>query len=100
MERYLTVSETRQRFLKLVDETIEGDQVIVTKRGKPAVAMIGFERLQTLKMIAGLLQDPDAMAAMKVAIDEANAGRVLRFKGEPKVREILKDPRVRKLARG
>jgi prevent-host-death family protein len=100
MERFLTVSETRQRFLKLVDETIDGDQVIVTKRGKPAVAMIGFERLQTLKLIAGLWQDPDAMAAMKEAIDQANAGRMLRFKGVPNMRKMLKEPRARKSVRG
>lgn len=100
MERYLTVSETRQRFLKLVDETMEGDQVIVTKHGKPAVVMIDFERLKTLQMIVELYQDPDKMAAMREAIDQANAGLGVRFKGTPKMREIVKDPRFRKLLRG
>ena len=36
MDRYISVSEARQRFLQLVDETLEGDQIIVTKRGTPA----------------------------------------------------------------
>ncbi len=100
MERYLTVSEARQRFLKLVDETLEGDQIVVTKRGKPAVVLIDFERLQTLKMVAGLWQDPDAMAAMKEAFEDVKAGRVLKFKGVPKVRGILKAARARKFVRG
>jgi len=27
MQRYLAVSEARQQFLKLVDETLEGDEI-------------------------------------------------------------------------
>lgn len=96
----MTVSETRQRFLKLVDETMEGDQVIVTKYGKPAIVMIDFERLQTLKMIVDLYRDPHKMAAMREAIDQANAGQVLRFKGVPNMRKMLKGPRARKLICG
>ena len=95
MERYLTVSEARQRFLKLVDETMKGDQVVVTKRGKPAIALIDFERLQSLKAFAGLWQDADAMAAMKEAFEDVKAGRVVRMKRIPKVRELLKIARAR-----
>ena len=61
MDRYMTVSEVRQRFLQLVNETVEGDQVIVTKRGKPTVVLIDFERLETLKRVAQLWQDPEAL---------------------------------------
>jgi hypothetical protein len=57
--------------------------------------MIGFERLQTLKLVAELWQDPDAMAAIGEALEDAKAGRILKFKGEPKVREILKAARRR-----
>ena len=32
MNRYLTTSEARQKFLSLVDEVEDGDQVIITKR--------------------------------------------------------------------
>jgi prevent-host-death family protein len=101
MDRYLTVSEARQRFLKLVDETLEGDEFIVTKHGKPAVAIIDFERLQTIKMIAELWQDPEAMRRMREAFEDVKAGRVLRVKGKmPKVRELLKLARASGLLRG
>jgi prevent-host-death family protein len=90
MERYLTVSEARQRFLKLVDEIIDGDQIIVTKGGTPAVAIIDFERLQTLKALAGLWQDADAMAGMREAFEDVKAGRVVRMKRIPNARELLK----------
>ena len=31
MQRYLAVSAARQRVLKLIDETLEGDEIIITK---------------------------------------------------------------------
>lgn len=49
MDRYVSVSEARRRFLQLVDETLEGDQIIVTKHGTPAVVLIDFEQLETLR---------------------------------------------------
>jgi prevent-host-death family protein len=98
MERYLTVSEARQRFLRLVDETLEGDQFIVTKRGKPAVALIDFERLQDLRFLAEMWQNRAAMAAMKEGLGDIRAGRVLRVRGQaPRVRDLIKRARARKL---
>ena len=54
MDRYLTTSEARQKFLNLVDEVEDGDQVIITKRGVPKAAIVNFEQLQTLKAVARL----------------------------------------------
>jgi len=100
MDRYVPVSEARQRFLQLVDETLEGDQIIVTKHGTPAVVLIDFERLETLKRIAKLWQDPEAMRAMKEASEDVKAGRVLKLKRMPGVRELLKTARAKGLLRG
>ena len=66
MDRYLTTSEARQKFLHLVDEVEDGDQVIITKRGVPKAAIVNFEQLQTLKAVARLWQDPEALRAMRV----------------------------------
>ena len=100
MDRYIPVSEARQRFLQLVDETLEGDQIIVTKRGTPAVVLIDFERLETLKRIARLWQDPEAMQAMKEASDDVRAGRVLKLERMPGVSELLKEAQEKGLLRG
>jgi len=100
MDRYVTVSEARQRFLQLVNETIEGDQIVVTKRGTPAVVLIDFERLETLKRIARLWQDPAAMRAMKEAADDIKARRVLKLKRMPDIQTLLKTARERGLLRG
>lgn len=100
MERYLSVSEARQRFLKLVDEAQAGDQIIVTRHGTPAVAIIDFERLETMKSLARLWQDPEALRAMREAADDLAAGRVLRTRRTAGVRELLKTARKRGLLRG
>ena len=42
MERYMTTSEARQKFLSLVDEVEDGDQVIITKRGGPKARILNF----------------------------------------------------------
>lgn len=100
MERYVTVSEARHRFLQLVDETVEGDQIIVTKRGAPAVVLIDFERLETLKRVARLWQDPEAIRAMREASEDMKAGRVLKTKQVPSVQKLLAAARARGLLRG
>jgi prevent-host-death family protein len=100
MKRYLSASEARQRFLKLLDETLAGDQIVVTRHGSPVVVMIDFERLETLKSLARLWQDPEALHAMRVASEDVAAGRTLRSKRMPRVRELLKKARAGGLLRG
>jgi prevent-host-death family protein len=96
----VTVSEARQRFLKLVDEPLEGDQIIVTKRGIPAVALSDFERSETLKRIAQLWQNSEAIKAMEEATDDVTAGRMLKMSHMPSVQELLKAARTHGLLRG
>ncbi len=100
MQRYLAVSEARQQFLKLVDETLEGDEIIITKHGKPAVVLIDFEQLETLKWLARLWQDPEAMRAMKEGMEDSKAGRVIKIKGPPTVENLLKAAHQQGLVRG
>jgi prevent-host-death family protein len=100
MDTYVTATEARQRFLQLLDEVHDGDQVIVTHRGTPAAVLIDFERLETLKSLARLWQDPEALRAMKEASEEVKAGRVLKMKGVPRVSAILKAAREKGLLRG
>ncbi|MBV8054282.1 MAG: type II toxin-antitoxin system Phd/YefM family antitoxin [Deltaproteobacteria bacterium] len=100
MQRYLAVSEARQQFLKLVDETLEGDEIIITKHGKPAVVLIDFEQLETFKWLARLWSDPEAMQRMRQGMDDVKAGRAIKIKGPLTVENLLKAARERELARG
>lgn len=100
MDTYITAAEARQRFLQLIDDVQQGDQVIVTKHGIPAAVLIDFERLETLRSLARLWQDPEALQAMKEANEQVKAGQVLRMNGTPTVAAILKAARTQELLRG
>lgn len=100
MDRYITTSEARQKFLTLVEEVEDGDQVIVTKQGKPKAVLVNFEQLQTLKAVAQLWQDPEALRAMRKSLEDVKAGRVLRMSGAPTVQRILSAARKKGLLRG
>ena len=100
MDRYLTTSEARQKFLSLVDEVEDGDQVIITKRGVPKAVIVNFEQLQTLKAVARLWQDPEALQAMQVSLNDVKRGRTLKLSGAPTVDRILAAARKKGLLRG
>ena len=89
MDRFLTATEARQRFLKLVAEVKEGERVIITHRGKPAAAVIDFEQLQLLTELARLWQDPRALSHIRAAHEDLRAGRVYRMKGVPTVKRLI-----------
>ncbi|MCZ6906656.1 MAG: type II toxin-antitoxin system prevent-host-death family antitoxin, partial [Deltaproteobacteria bacterium] len=75
MERYLTTSEARQKFLTLVDVVEDGDQIVITKRGIPKSTIINFEQLETLKAVARLWQDPEALRAMQESFRDLKKGK-------------------------
>jgi prevent-host-death family protein len=100
MERYINTSEARQKFLSLVEEVQDGDQVIITKQGKPKAVIVNFEELQTLKAVARLWQDPEALQAMRKSLDAVKTGKVLRLSGTPTTQKILAAARKKSLLRG
>jgi prevent-host-death family protein len=89
MDRFLTATEARQQLLKLLDEVKEGERVIITRRGKPAAVVMDFERHQLLTELARLWQDPQSLAHIRVAHEEARTGRVLRLKGTPTIKRLV-----------
>ena len=89
MDIFLSATEARQRFLKLLSDVKEGERVIITQRGKPTAAVIDFERLQLLTELAGLWQDPESLSHLRAAHDDLREGRVYRLKGVPTVKRLL-----------
>jgi prevent-host-death family protein len=100
MDRYINTSEARQKFLSLVEEVEDGDQVIITKQGKPKAVIVNFDELQTLKAVARLWQDPEALQAMRKSLDAVKTGKVLRLSGTPTTQKILAAARKNGLLRG
>ena len=89
MDIFLTATEARQRFLKLLAEVKEGERIIITHRGKPAAAVIDFERLQLLTELARLWQDPQSLSYIRAAHEDLRAGRIYRLKGIPTVKRLV-----------
>ena len=100
MDRYLTTSKARQKFLNLVEEVDEGDRIIVTKRGVPKAVIVNFEDLETLKAVARLWQDPEALQAMQMSLNQLKKGKTIKLSGVPKVSNILAAARKKGLLRG
>jgi prevent-host-death family protein len=94
MDTYVNTTEAGQRFLQLLDDLQEGDQGVVTRHGTPVAVLIDIERLETLKSLVKLWQDPEALRAMTEASDQVKAGQLLHMKGTPKIEDILKAART------
>ena len=75
MDRFLTATEARQKFLKLLNEVQQGERVIITRKGKPTAAVIDFERLLLLTELTRLWQDPQSLSHIRAAHEEVRAGR-------------------------
>src|SRR5215470_3188473 len=88
MDRYLTAGQARHDFLALVDAAQQGERVIVTKRGVPAAAVVGFEELETLRALARLWQDPSALAAMRRSLEEVHQGKMVTVKGPLSIKQL------------
>jgi prevent-host-death family protein len=89
MDKFLTATEARRQFLKLLEKVREGERVIITHRGKPTAVIIDFERLQMLIELSRLWQDPQSLAHIRAAHNEAKTGRAYRLNGVPTVKRLV-----------
>lgn len=67
----------------------EHERVVVTRNGKPAAVLIGYEDLQAMEETLDILSDPNALAEIREAQAEAARGDVV--KGVDAVRALLRD---------
>jgi hypothetical protein len=72
-----------------VDEVEDGDQIIITKRGIPKLSSSTLSKLQTLKAVARLWKDPEALRAMRTSLDDVKQGKTPKLSGAPTVDRIL-----------
>ncbi len=94
MDTHVNASDAGQRFSRLLDDLQDGAQEIVTRHGTPVAVLIDIERLETLKILVRLWQDPEALRAMTEASEQIKAGHVLCMQGVPKIEDILKTARI------
>ena len=66
--RTVPVTEAKAKFLELISGVSErDDEVIVTKKGKPAAVIISVEEFESLKEAAALLNNPELFKQLKGA---------------------------------
>ena len=89
MTKILPASEVKSHFYKLIDGVAIGDEVIVTKNGRPTVAMLSAQELSSLKETLDVLSDPELMRQIRAGEKQIREGkRLLSFEevfGEPLV---------------
>jgi prevent-host-death family protein len=100
MEQFLTASEARQKWLRLLDDVKDGEQIVITRRGKPAAVVIDFERHQLPTELARLWQDPESLKHIQTAHEEMRLGKGIRVKGPLTIKNILKVARQKGVFKG
>jgi len=69
------LTEVRDNLSEFVDDvTATGADLIITKHGRPAVVMVGFDEYEALIETLNILSDADTMAAIDEAESDAEAG--------------------------
>jgi prevent-host-death family protein len=56
----------------------EHERVVVTRNGRPAAVLIGYEDLAALEETLEILSDPEAMAGIRESRGEVDRGDVVR----------------------
>jgi prevent-host-death family protein len=56
----------------------EHERVVVTRNGRPAAVLIGYEDLAALEETLEVLSDPEAMAGVRESRSEVDRGDVVR----------------------
>ena len=74
MER-IPITEARNRFMKLPDQTAKDQILAITRRNKEVMAVMSWELYEGLLETLEVLSDPELMNHLKKGIDDVKAGR-------------------------
>lgn len=73
------VRAVRDHLSEFVDRAErEHERVVVTRNGRPAAVLIGYDDLAALEETLEILSDPDAMAGIRESRGEVDRGDVVR----------------------
>jgi len=78
--REMGALEAKSRFGRLLDQVEHGEEVLITRRGKPIARIVpaepGFDRAKAHRAVAGILETSKGVALGGLNIkDLVNAGR-------------------------
>ncbi len=71
----MPISEARNKFMKLPDQTAKDQVLAVTRRNKEVMAVMSWELYEGLLETLEVLSDPQLMNDLKQGIEDVKAGR-------------------------
>lgn len=71
----LSISEARNRFMRLPDEIPDNEVVAVTRRNKEVMAFMSWELYEGLLETMEILADPELMKMIGKGVEDIRAGR-------------------------
>ncbi len=94
MAKTVPVKELRAELAELLDEVADRrEHIIITRRGRPAAALVPIDEYEGLEETAEILSDPAAVRAIQRGLTDLKAGRTATLE------EIRADLAKRKKAR-
>ena len=77
MARIVPFTEARARLTELLDE-VQGrhEHVVITRNGRPAAVVVSTEEWEALEETLEILQDEEALAALRESEEDVKAGRL------------------------
>ncbi len=74
MER-ITITEARNKFMKLPDRAAKHEVLAVTRKNKEVMAVMSWELYEGLIETLEILSDPTLMKKLKMGLEDVKAGR-------------------------
>ena len=70
------MTEVRDQLSEYLDSVEAGEELIVTRRGRPVAVILAYDEYESMVETLNILSDDDAMAAIAEAEDDVSHGRV------------------------
>lgn len=71
------LTEARNRLSEIVEEvTVTGSELVITRHGRPAAVVMGYEDYESLIETLNILSDAETMKALAEAEDDLAAGEL------------------------
>ena len=77
MTQFLNLTEVRNRFPKIIHQVERGDQVIITRHGKPTAIIIKLD--PNILETNAILKDKEMMKKIRSAKEDIKAGRLYSY---------------------
>ena len=72
------LTEARNRLSEIVDEIVStGSDFVITKHGRPAAVLIGYDEYESLLETLNILSDPETMDALADAESDLAVGNLV-----------------------